>query len=170
MAGLIRVRGWILNGFFSNQWDRQNGYPVGFEDSADLGYGFEVIRNMFQYMRSEDDIIGCIAERERLEIHVVVDAFHVQIGSFVLNKLTSEQVSEKFLRSKVKHLDAIRIHPFQYGIHDQVLKPVPLQGTAIRTLGVPSEAGRRVEIRKRPLVCTDRAREGVLTPIRHAEL
>ena len=74
VVGLIRVWLWIFDGFLRYYRDGKNGYAVRLQNPTDFRDRLFVIGDVFQHMRSKDEIISFVGEWKLLEINVVIDA------------------------------------------------------------------------------------------------
>ena len=56
--------------------------PLGL-NTLRISDSLPIITNVFQYVGGEDKVVGCIFEREMLDIHFMIHSFHAQVGSLV---------------------------------------------------------------------------------------
>ena len=141
MAVVPLVRRAILDGRFTDHRHRQHGKAAGLKDPPNLGNGRAVVGDVFEDVGGVDQIVAGIPEGELLDVHLVIDAMHVQIGGLVGSELAAKVFREELLRCEVKEAQLTGRPSFEHPLQREELDPVPFQGPASRAHRILAQSG-----------------------------
>lgn len=125
---------------------------------------------MFEHVRGKHEVVTRVLKGQALQIDVVIDAGHVEIGRLVFAETVGKELGEERLGREVQHSHRCRVDLGEHVLEDQKLKSVAFRRTTLGAPRVISQAGGRLDVHERPVVAADRALEGLLAAAGEPEL